>query len=233
MQHCEIHSNLEKLFGLTGIWFAQKGQAIDEPLVLVSVYDKENWLCLSRSQSMSRIAKGNVIVGFTYRGKIHQLEAKTSDTSCGEGRLQVQFIEGLPLELEKEIEEYLRIDSNAERRRGTRYAVGLKENKWSLFGLKSQHQILHHENTMIDVVISDVSSHGALVTGLMEPSLVVGREIVNLQVQFLNPQETLVLPALVVRIDRPIPKISQYALKFIEPVSIRWMKRVDSYAKNF
>ena len=86
---------------------------------------------------------------------------------------------------------------------------------------------------MIDVVISDVSSHGALVTGLMEPSLVVGREIVNLQVQFLNPQETLVLPALVVRIDRPIPKISQYALKFIEPVSIRWMKRVDGYAKNF
>ena len=91
MQHCEIHSNLEKLFGLTGIWFAQKGQAIDEPLVLVSVYDKENWLCLSRSQSRSRIVLGNVIVGFTYRGKIYQLEARTSDTSCGDGMLQVQY----------------------------------------------------------------------------------------------------------------------------------------------
>ncbi len=232
MVHCEIHSNLEKLFGLTGIWFAEDGQAIDEPLVLVSVSDG-GWLCLSRSQSRSRIVLGNVIVGFTYRGKIYQLEARTSDTSCGDGMLQVQFTESLPVELEKEINEYLRIDSNAERRRGIRYAVGLKENKWILFGLKSQHQILHYENKMIDVVISNVSSHGALVTGLMDASLVVGRAVVNLQVKFLNPQETLILPALVVRIDRPIPTLAQYALKFIDPLSIRWMKRVDSYAKNF
>ena len=64
----------------------------------------------------------------------------------------------------------------------------------------------------------------------MVPSLVAGREIVQLQVKFDTPQETIMLPALVVRVDRPIPKIAQYALSFIEPVSIRWMRRVDEYA---
>lgn len=226
--HCEIHSNLEKLFGLTGIWFASDGQAIDEPLVLVSVSDQKTWMCLS--QSSSHIPQEKVIVGFTYRGKIFQLEARIGDTDCGNDMLQVQFTENLPLELEKEIEEYLRIDSNAERRRGIRYVVGLKENRWALFGLKSQRQLLLASKNMIDVVISDVSSHGALVTGEMVPSLVAGKEIVNFQVKFLNPQETLVLPALVVRIDKPIPKLAQYALSFIEPVSISWMKRVDEYA---
>ena len=147
--------------------------------------------------------------------------------------LQILFDQNLPQELEKEIEEYLRIDSNAERRRGIRYVVGLKENRWALFGLKSQRQLLLSGRNMIDVVISDVSSHGALVTGEMVPSLVAGKEIVQLQVKFDNPQETIMLPALVVRVDRPIPKIAQYALSFIEPVSIRWMKRVDEYAKKF
>ena len=111
-----------------------------------------------------------------------------------------------------------------------RYVVGLKENRWALFGLKSQRQLLLSGRNMIDVVISDVSSHGALVTGEMVPSLVAGKEIVQLQVKFDNPQETIMLPALVVRVDRPIPKIAQYALSFIEPVSISWMRRVDEYA---
>lgn len=232
MHNCKIHANLEKLFGLSGIWFTTDGHPTAEPLVLVSVFDINKWLCLSVSQSKSQIAKGNVIVGFTYKGKFHQLSAITSDTSCGDGMLQVQF-ESLPLELEKEIEEYLRIDSNAERRRGVRYVVGLKENRWMHFGLKSQRQRFIIGKNMIDVVISDVSSHGSLITGEMIPSLVVGKEIVQLQVKFDNPQETLMLPALVVRVDRPIPKIAQYALSFIEPVSIRWMKRVDEYAKKF
>ena len=144
--------------------------------------------------------------------------------------LQILFDQNLPQELEKEIEEYLRIDSNAERRRGVRYVVGLKENRWALFGLKSQRQLLLSGRNMIDVVISDVSSHGALVTGEMVPSLVAGKEIVNFQVKFVSPQETLILPALVVRIDKPIPKLARYALKFMEPVSISWMRRVDEYA---
>ena len=228
--HCEIHSNLEKHFGLTGIWFTV-GKAIDVPLVLVSVSEQKNWMCLS--QSSSHIPREKVIVGFTYRGKIFQLEARIGDTDCGNDMLQILFDQNLPQELEKEIEEYLRIDSNAERRRGVRYVVGLKENRWALFGLKSQRQLLLSGRNMIDVVISDVSSHGALVTGEMVPSLVAGREIVQLQVKFDNPQETIMLPALVVRVDRPIPKIAQYALSFIEPVSIRWMRRVDEYAKKF
>ena len=225
--HCEIHSNLEKHFGLTGIWFTV-GKAIDVPLVLVSVLEQKNWMCLS--QSSLHIPQEKVIVGFTYRGKIFQLEARIGDTDCGNDMLQILFDQNLPQELEKEIEEYLRIDSNAERRRGVRYVVGLKENRWALFGLKSQRQLLLSGRNMIDVVISDVSSHGALVTGEMVPSLVAGREIVQLQVKFDNPQETIMLPALVVRVDRPIPKIAQYALSFIEPVSIRWMRRVDEYA---
>ena len=225
--HCEIHSNLEKHFGLTGIWFTV-GKAIDVPLVLVSVLEQKNWMCLS--QSSSHIPREKVIVGFTYRGKIFQLEARIGDTDCGNDMLQILFDQNLPQELEKEIEEYLRIDSNAERRRGVRYVVGLKENRWALFGLKSQRQLLLSGRNMIDVVISDVSSHGALVTGEMVPSLVAGKEIVQLQVKFDNPQETIMLPALVVRVDRPIPKIAQYALSFIEPVSISWMRRVDEYA---
>ena len=225
--HCEIHSNLEKHFGLTGIWFTV-GKAVAVPLVLVSVSEQKNWMCLS--QSSSHIPREKVIVGFTYRGKIFQLEARIGDTDCGNDMLQILFDQNLPQELEKEIEEYLRIDSNAERRRGVRYVVGLKENRWALFGLKSQRQLLLSGRNMIDVVISDVSSHGALVTGEMVPSLVAGREIVQLQVKFDNPQETIMLPALVVRVDRPIPKIAQYALSFIEPVSIRWMRRVDEYA---
>ena len=225
--HCEIHSNLEKHFGLTGIWFAVC-KAVDVPLVLVSVSEQKNWMCLS--QSSSHIPREKVIVGFTYRGKIFQLEARIGDTDCGNDMLQILFDQNLPQELEKEIEEYLRIDSNAERRRGVRYVVGLKENRWALFGLKSQRQLLLSGRNMIDVVISDVSSHGALVTGEMVPSLVAGREIVQLQVKFDNPQETIMLPALVVRVDRPIPKIAQYALSFIEPVSIRWMRRVEEYA---
>ena len=225
--HCEIHSNLEKHFGLTGIWFTV-GKAIDVPLVLVSVSEQKNWMCLS--QSSSHIPREKVIVGFTYRGKIFQLEARIGDTDCGNDMLQILFDQNLPQELEKEIEEYLRIDSNAERRRGVRYVVGLKENRWALFGLKSQRQLLLSGRNMIDVVISDVSSHGALVTGEMVPSLVAGKEIVQLQVKFDNPQETIMLPALVVRVDRPIPKIAQYALSFIEPVSISWMRRVDEYA---
>ena len=232
MQDCKIHSNLEKLLNLSGMWFTSEGHPTAEPLVLVSVSDINTWLCLSLSSSKSQIPKGNVIVGFSYKGIFHQLMARTSDSSCGDGMLQVQFIEPLPLELEKDIEEYLRIDSNAERRRGVRYVVGLKENRWMLFGLKSQRQRFIIGKKMIDVVISDVSSHGTLVTGEAIPSLVVGKEIVNLQVKFVNPQETLILPALVVRVDRPIPKISQYALKFIEPVAIGWMKRVDEYAKK-
>lgn len=228
--HCEIHSNLEKHFGLTGIWFTV-GKAVDVPLVLVSVSEQKNWMCLS--QSSSHIPREKVIVGFTYRGKIFQLEARIGDTDCGNDMLQILFDQNLPQELEKEIEEYLRIDSNAERRRGVRYVVGLKENRWALFGLKSQRQLLLSGRNMIDVVISDVSSHGALVTGEMVPSLVAGREIVQLQVKFDTPQETIMLPALVVRVDRPIPKIAQYALSFIEPVSIRWMRRVDEYAKKF
>lgn len=228
--HCEIHSNLEKHFGLTGIWFAV-GKAVAVPLVLVSVSEQKNWMCLS--QSSSHIPQEKVIVGFTYRGKIFQLEARIGDTDCGNDMLQILFDQNLPQELEKEIEEYLRIDSNAERRRGVRYVVGLKENRWALFGLKSQRQLLLSGRNMIDVVISDVSSHGALVTGEMVPSLVAGKEIVQLQVKFDNPQETIMLPALVVRVDRPISKIAQYALSFIEPVSIRWMKRVDEYAKKF
>ena len=204
------------------------GKAIDVPLVLVSVLEQKNWMCLS--QSSSHIPREKVIVGFTYRGKIFQLEARIGDTDCGNDMLQILFDQNLPQELEKEIEEYLRIDSNAERRRGVRYVVGLKENRWALFGLKSQRQLLLSGRNMIDVVISDVSSHGALVTGEMVPSLVAGREIVQLQVKFDNPQETIMLPALVVRVDRPIPKIAQYALSFIEPVSISWMRRVDEYA---
>ena len=225
--HCEIHSNLENHFGLTGIWFAV-GKAVAVPLVLVLVLEQKNWMCLS--QSSSHIPREKVIVGFTYRGKIFQLEARIGDTDCGNDMLQILFDQNLPQELEKEIEEYLRIDSNAERRRGVRYVVGLKENRWALFGLKSQRQLLLSGRNMIDVVISDVSSHGALVTGEMVPSLVAGREIVQLQVKFDTPQETIMLPALVVRVDRPIPKIAQYALSFIEPVSIRWMRRVDEDA---
>ena len=228
--HCEIHSNLEKHFDLTGIWFTV-GKAIDVPLVLVSVLEQKNWMCLS--QSSSHIPREKVIVGFTYREKIFQLEARIGDTDCGNDMLQILFDQNLPQELEKEIEEYLRIDSNAERRRGVRYVVGLKENRWVLFGLKSQRQLLLSGRNMIDVVISDVSSHGALVTGEMVPSLVAGKEIVQLQGEFDKPQETIMLPALVVRVDRPIPKIAQYALSFIEPVSIRWMRRVDEYAKKF
>lgn len=48
--HCKIHSNLEKLFGLTGIWFAEDGQAIDEPLVLVSVSDRGGFVCPDHNQ---------------------------------------------------------------------------------------------------------------------------------------------------------------------------------------
>lgn len=233
MEICKIHSNLEKLLGITGMWFTEEGHSTAEPLVLVSVSDKNKWLCLSHSQSKSQIPKGDVLVGFTYQGNFHQLEARTSDGNCGDGMLQVQFAKALPLELEKKVEEYLRIESNAERRRGVRYVVGLKENRWMLFGLKSQRQHLIMGKRMIDVVISDVSSHGALITGEVIPSVIAGKEIVNLQVKFDNPQETLVLPALVVRVDRPIPKLAQYALKFVEPVSIRWMRRVDEYSKLF
>ena len=136
--YCEIHSNLEKYFGLTGIWFTV-GKAIDVPLVLVSVSDQKTWMCLS--QSSSHIPQEKVIVGFTYRGKIFQLEARIGDTDCGNDMLQIFFDQNLPQELEKEIEEYLRIDSNAERRRGFRYVIGLKENRWMLFGLKSQRQL--------------------------------------------------------------------------------------------
>ena len=225
--HCEIHSNLEKHFGLTGIWFAV-GKAVAVPLVLVSVSDRKTWICLSESRT--QIPREKVVIGFTYRGQIHRREARTSDANCGDGMLQVQFAESLPLELEKGIEEYLRIGSNAERRRGIRYVVGLKENRWILFGLQSQRQRLLAGKSMIDVVISDVSSHGTLVTGEAAPSLVAGREIVNFQVKFVSPQETLILPALVVRIDKPIPKLARYALKFMEPVSISWMRRVDEYA---
>lgn len=226
--HCEIHSNLEKHFGLTGIWFAV-GKAIDVPLVLVSVSDRKTWICLSESRTQIPLEK--VVVGFTYRGQIHRLEARTSGTDSEDGMLRVQFTAGLPPELEKEIEEYLRIGSNAERRRGSRYAVGLRDGRWCLFGLKSQRQRLFFGKRMIDVVVSNVSSHGALVTGEVVSSLVAGREVVSLQVKFLDPHETLVLPALVVRIDRPIPKIAQYALRFVDPVSVAWMRRVDEYAQ--
>lgn len=225
--HCEIHSNLEKHFGLTGIWFAV-GKAVAVPLVLVSVSEQKNWMCLS--QSSSHIPQEKVIVGFTYRGQIHRREARICDTDCGNDMLQILFDQNLPQELEKEIEKYLRIDSNAERRRGVRYVVGLKENRWILFGLQSQRQRLLAGKSMIDVVISDVSSHGTLVTGEVAPSLVAGREIVNFQVKFVSPQETLILPALVVRIDKPIPKLARYALNFMEPVSISWMRLVDEYA---
>ena len=225
--HCEIHSNLEKHFGLTGIWFAV-GKAVAVPLVIVSVSEQKNWMCLS--QSSSHIPQEKVIVGFTYRGQIHRREARICDTDCGNDMLQILFDQNLPQELEKEIEKYLRIDSNAERRRGVRYVVGLKENRWILFGLQSQRQRLLAGKSMIDVVISDVSSHGTLVTGEVAPSLVAGREIVNFQVKFVSPQETLILPALVVRIDKPIPKLARYALNFMEPVSISWMRLVDEYA---
>ncbi|MBQ7367951.1 MAG: hypothetical protein IJW57_12110 [Spirochaetaceae bacterium] len=222
---CEV--NMERIIGLEGLWLRPEDRTTVMPLVLVEVRG-DGWVCLTQGTY-----EGRGTVGFIAEGNSWQVAAAVeADRSRGRA-VRLHFLEALPEQVDRMVNDWLQLKGRSERRRGSRYAVGLRDGRWSLFGLRSQRQLLVLGKGVIDVVISDVSSHGALVTGEVVHSLVSGQEIVRLQASFVNPVEPLVLPALVVRSERPIPKLAQYALKFIDPVSVAWMRRVDEYAKNF
>lgn len=213
---------IERFLGIKNLWLKRERDNLSIPLVLVSV-DDDGWQCICQ-----QIERENCYLGFTIKDMVYQFKVKVKEVPQKDKTIKVEFIEQLPRQVTEKQEQLIQINSNAERRRGTRYSIGLKNNKWDIFGLKSPRQHLLLDKKSIEVVLSDVSSHGALVTGQFISYIGIKKSVIHLQVDFKD--ETIVLDAIVVRIDRPITELGRYALSFTTP-SLSWMKRVNEYAQ--
>lgn len=222
---CKLLQHMEKILGIDGLFLNIKEKKTSIPLVLVGL-NTDSWDCLSEVEY-----NGRGVVHFTHGKESCEINVDVKNTICG--TLNLTFLTKLPGEIEQKQLSWIKLNTGAEQRRGTRYSVGLRDNKWKVFGLQSQRQQLLFGKKRIDVVLSNVSYHGALVTGenVNDLSLVVGKQIVHLCVNFTHPSEAIVLDAIIVRVEKPIPKISQYALSFVNP-STCWMNRVEMYATS-
>lgn len=149
------------------------------------------------------------------------------------GEYRIEFLETLPKFLIKKIREYNALIKKSNRRSEERYDVGLK--KWKDFLLERADQrlisLIISKTENIRCILTNVSFHGALLTG-ESSRLKVNEGVVYLAMRFTSPMETVIQPAVICRIENRTNELSRYSLKFIEPYSLSWQKRIEAFGER-
>lgn len=146
------------------------------------------------------------------------------------GEYRIEFLEALPKFLIKKIRKYNALIKKSNRRSEERYDVGLK--KWQDFLLeRADQRLIISKTENIRCILTNVSFHGALLTG-ESSRLKVNESVVYLAMRFTSPMETIIQPAVICRIENRTKELSRYSLKFIEPYSLSWQKRIEAFGER-
>lgn len=136
------------------------------------------------------------------------------------------FTEQLPVSLAQKIMQMKKTVRSCSRRSEERFDVGIKN--YGRFGLSAAVQFLRYRTQKIKCMVNNVSVHGAMVTsGRLG---VLQGERLHLLFSFSNPDEKLILPALVAGIRHVSDEYECLSLRLSEPLSFLWQQRILRYA---
>lgn len=217
------YADVLKFLEITNCYFKYSDSAetiIIKPIII----DVSFWIVMAANN----IPQGGKLVIHT--DEIYALDVETEpymfeddDTTY----VKLCFTQQIPEELQSRITKYTILRQFSEKRKEERYDIGLAN--WELFGLeKAEQKLFHNKNSSIKCIISNISVHGALVTG-KAAYIRIGENVAKLYCTFNNPIDTIMQSALIVRIDKKTSQLYRYSLRFIEPVSLGWQGRFNSY----
>lgn len=137
------------------------------------------------------------------------------------------FTEPLPVELARKIMQMKKTVRSCSRRSEERFDVGIKN--YGKFGFASAVQFLKYRERKIKCMVNNVSVHGAMITSGRAGAL--QGERIQLLFSFENPDEKIILPALVAGIRHASDEYECLSLSLSEPLSFLWQQRILSYSR--
>ena len=156
------------------------------------------------------------------------LKARTEAVRIGEFSqcFLITFTEWMPDFLVQKILRLKKTQRDCTRRSEERYQIGLKN--YEAFGFASAVQFFKFREQKCQCIVNNVSVHGVMIT--VSRTCISNGERILLLFKFSNPEENLVLPALIVSSNYVADGYQQFSLNLTEPLSFLWQERILRYS---
>ena len=156
------------------------------------------------------------------------LNARTEPVSLGDFSqcFLIIFTEKIPDFLVQKILHLKKTQRNCTRRSEERYPIGLKN--FGAFGFSSAVQFIKYREQKCQCIVNNVSVHGVMIT--VSRTCISNGERIQLLFKFSNPEEKLVLPAIIVSSNYVADGYQQFSLRLTEPLSFLWQERILRYS---
>ena len=139
----------------------------------------------------------------------------------------LSFLQQLPTIIAKKVFDYKKIILSTSKRKENRYDVGISGAKF--FKLAQPDCIMLVSNIKVKCIFTYVSIHGALLIG-QKAVFKKNDTRITIVADFLVPNEKISQKGVIVNSERMPNELIRYSIKFIEPISILWQKRIRDYS---